>query len=61
MEDGFEHGGQDPLSMLRAAASERLRHRLGSDGLAKRAPLQIAEMANEVSTAWSPPPPSGRG
>ena len=34
MEDGFDHGaaGQDPLSMLRSAASERLRQMLGPDG-----------------------------
>ena len=50
MEDGFDHGaaGQDPLSMLRSAASERLRQLLGPEGLAKANPLQIAEMANEV-------------
>ena len=50
MEDGFDHGaaGQDPLSLLRSAASERLRQMLGPDGLAQANPLQLAEMANEA-------------
>ena len=49
MEDGFDHGaGADPLSMLRSAASEQMRQRLGSEGLAKASPLALAEMANEV-------------
>ena len=55
MEDGFDHGrltaASDPLSMLRSAASERLRQRLGPEGLAKASPLQLAEMANEVLDA----------
>ena len=50
MDDGFDHGAAaaDPLSMLRSAATERLRQRLGPDGLAKASPLAIAELANEV-------------
>jgi pilus assembly protein CpaF len=52
MEDGFDAGGMtathDSLSMLRSAASERLRQHLGADVLAAATPLQLAEAANEV-------------
>ena len=43
MEDGFDAGRitatHDTLSMLRSAASERLRQALGPDGLANASPL----------------------
>ncbi len=55
MEDGFDAGrltaSHDSLSMLRSAASERLRQALGAEGLAKASPLELAETANEVLDA----------
>ena len=55
MEDGLDHGRlaatHDSLSMLRTAAAERLRQRLGAEGLAKASPLALAEGANEVLDA----------
>src|SRR6188472_2292752 len=55
MEDGLDHGRlaatHDPLATLRAAAAERLRQRLGAEGLAKASPLALAEGANEVLDA----------
>ena len=55
MEDGLDHGRlaavHDTVSMLRAATTERVRQRLGAEGLAKGSPLAFAEMANEVLEA----------
>ena len=52
MDDGFERGGVAPsegaLSVLRSAATERIRQALGADGLAASNPMQLAEMANDV-------------
>ena len=38
----------DTLSVLRSAATERLRQALGADGLAKASPLDLAELANDI-------------
>jgi hypothetical protein len=55
MDDGLDHGrlaaAHDALSMLRSAATERLRQALGAEGLAKASPLAIAEAANDVLEA----------
>ncbi len=52
MDDGFEKGGMVPgegaLSMLRAAATERVRQALGPDGLAGANAYQLAELANDA-------------
>ncbi|MCB1403108.1 MAG: CpaF family protein, partial [Rhodobacteraceae bacterium] len=52
MDDGFERGGVAPsegaLSVLRSAATERIRQALGAEGLAASNPMQLAEMANDV-------------
>jgi pilus assembly protein CpaF len=52
MDDGFEKGGIVPgegaFSMLRTAATERVRQALGADGLAAAGAHQIAELANDV-------------
>jgi pilus assembly protein CpaF len=64
MDDGFEKGGIAPasgdLSMLRAAATERVRQALGADGLVAANPLLLAELANDaldtlVSSRRDPP------
>src|SRR4051812_30690712 len=52
MEDGLEARlTPDPLATLRAAACDRLRAELGSDGLQKASPLQLAERANDALEA----------
>jgi pilus assembly protein CpaF len=54
MDDGFDPArlaAPDSLSMLRSAATERIRQALGSDGLAKATPLGLAEAANEALDA----------
>jgi pilus assembly protein CpaF len=55
MEDGFDTGrltaAHDSLSMLRSAATERLRQALGPDGLARATPIRLAEMADEALDA----------
>jgi pilus assembly protein CpaF len=52
MDDGFEKGGIVPgegaLSMLRVAATERVRQALGPDGLAGANAYQLAELANDA-------------
>jgi hypothetical protein len=52
MDDGFDRGGmvppQNALSMLRSAATERMRQSLGTDGLAASNPMQLADMANDI-------------
>ena len=49
MEDGLESRPvADPIATLKAAACDRLRQRLGPDGLQKASPLQLAELANET-------------
>ena len=59
MEDGFDAGrltaSHDSLSMLRSAASERLRQALGAEGLAKASPLAARRRPpTRCSTRWSP-------
>lgn len=54
MEDGLDHGrlaAPDSLSMIRSAATERLRQTLGAERLARSTPLQLAEAANDVLDA----------
>lgn len=52
MDDGSDASrltaAHDQPSMLRAAATERLRQALGPDGLAAASPLKLAEMANDI-------------
>jgi pilus assembly protein CpaF len=52
MDDGFDRGGmvppQNALSVLRSAATERMRQSLGTDGLAASNPMQLADMANDI-------------
>jgi hypothetical protein len=52
MDDGFDGGrlggGLEGFSMLRSAATERLRQALGPQGLAEASPLSLAELANDT-------------
>jgi pilus assembly protein CpaF len=52
MDDGFDPelpgGGGDSLSLLRSAATERLRQALGPDGLRGADPMALAERANDI-------------
>jgi pilus assembly protein CpaF len=52
MDDGFDGGrlggGLEGFSMLRSAATERLRQALGPKGLAEASPLSLAELANDT-------------
>ncbi len=52
MEDGFDANrltaAHDSISMLRSAATERLRQMLGIDGIAAATPMGLAEMASDV-------------
>jgi pilus assembly protein CpaF len=52
MDDGFDSGrlagGLEGFSMLRSAATERLRQALGPTGLAAASPLSLAELANDT-------------
>ncbi len=52
MDDGFDGGrlggGLEGFSMLRSAATERVRQALGPEGLAAASPLYLAELANDT-------------
>jgi pilus assembly protein CpaF len=52
MDDGFDGGrlggGLEGFSMLRSAATERVRQALGPKGLTEASPLYLAELANDT-------------
>ena len=52
MEYGFDSGrliaAHDSVSMLRSAATERVRQMLGPEGIVAATPMGLAEMASDV-------------
>ncbi len=52
MDDGFDPeragGGTTPISLLKSAACERVRQTLGTEGLARTSPFELAEAVNDA-------------